>query len=1240
MTLETGYKDFMRWLRVTQDGSIGLGVWLPVLAVLYVLVTVTSTPAFAGRTKEVRAGNDTTFNRATIEVTYDDPLWFGSHTSTLTHGECSWMGHFLIRVCARLAEPIPEKFPNDAGYDPNNPDNNRGRENFGNRTGLEGDPRIQLCAYEDPCDGMDPPDGICLLWENNISPFHKHTPNQDAISMSNAILIGGAAAVVAGPFGIVAGMFTGAMVSLITSHFNHVVIETLGCVDVPMPPMPPEWCNDCWYVPYYPTPEIESAPDATFFDPAVKITICQNSESLRDPKELEKCSHEDAVVLESFELHPNLSNMTMRDGRPLYRECKVPSAPNDSRNFCAEVSTARPWETCVFREMSDGDRAMLACVDRPPEGQGIPKPTISQERDTFDGARVTIQYPDPGEGILQLREDPALFDGKEETVPNPDWTEHCGYLQQYEFCLFRPCEGDDGTSGPGSQCDNYEDYLCVSGYSPPYGVAINVNTGDVIEGTPNKENPVINAGEAEWIYQPPFCWERDPVTLDCKNYTGECCSMAPDPEDPSAIVDTCPGIVGPYTDEEGMCLHYVPHVGVDVYTLDTDPIDPACPTTTGETEPLDCRPKETVRPLTPKEMGMCLRVPDSNFLTIENGPTTFDYNVPNACGRVQVRMWAGGGRGHASGGGDSNDFSGGSGSYAQLELDVDPLDTIEFVVGGGSVGGGNWHGYPSCLAIADDPPVALNCNDVDAITVNPGKGHNVSVPVDSYGIGNAGVLPEGYDSGAWRWKGEDCQTGNSNAGCYIMDQTRHGYSGGHSGNGIHGPAGGNTPPWWWYINRALSVGPAGVNYHSRFSEGYIGCWPDGVRPHPRSIYTELPDEPLRPGGAQPQYTVNVSSYGTVGDFDAVTVTPMAETIYFGKINISGQDEFFIRSYNVDGELEAIPRMSSVTQSDGGEGFEMPESSGADPYIKLSDLKPSQELALARKHSVYNELAAKLDNWIADPSIAGLTEDIIQDTQIIAGGPLVGGLSVAAYANLSEFDAVEAVADTLFYAKIGGDYYLRSYDNSSPPELLPIPDTAGSAAMHVALTSLDPITDPAEEAEATENEAEANELVSAYDELIENLGQWLSGSIGTSQSNLILNGSRIVTGLSLYKAEGATVFEHRWPGAGGCSWDDPDDEPWGHGAHGRVEIKCIKGSGLIMDQVPCPATTQVVGYLNIETNTFEMETCTMPETPYGFYAPAGSCENTASTPAIFDASLGHRVRAFRAPPMCNNGSWVY
>ncbi len=203
------------------------------------------------------AGNASNGFNPAIKVTYKTQglfvNWYeisGDHSASLKHGECDWL--YGLRFCARNAWPVGLKVMSENqdltkpahGYEGLYNDDSCYRDKGGtcNRPKKE---QVRLCAYEDSMDGMDT--------DSKHNPFHKQYPRVS--DMGKAVADGAASGTALGGIlgtfvpgvgtviGAIVGAIFGPLIALIMSTYNHVVIMSLGCVDLPLLPPPPPYCS-------------------------------------------------------------------------------------------------------------------------------------------------------------------------------------------------------------------------------------------------------------------------------------------------------------------------------------------------------------------------------------------------------------------------------------------------------------------------------------------------------------------------------------------------------------------------------------------------------------------------------------------------------------------------------------------------------------------------------------------------------------------------------------------------------------------------------------------------------------------------------------------------------------------------------------------------------------------------------------------------------------------------------------
>lgn len=777
-----------------------------------------------GYSATVAPSPNSTYWSPELKVTLDNgmPPSNDSVSRNLGPGECSYMGWLATRICARITLPIGPRYPGDKGYDSDNPDNNKAKKNYGNNTGPEGNPRVQLCAYVDPCDGGDPPDGSCTI--NSHSPFHHNTPRENVLNNKDLIILGavsGAVLVGTAGLGVVAvapAIAFAYMIKAIMKNYNHVVMDNLGCVDISLAPLPPAWVHNAWTLQYAPNPNVEIGTNVdartlrvtggvSFFDPITAVKICRDKR-VSSSVVLLSCGDPNSILQETLLLDPNVANKKEVLGSSpteyVYEDCKestVALEDGSKRTYCARIMTAKPDKVCVFKK---GDAStnfkdiMIKCIDRP---GWMPKPLLFLEPDSVTSGKYQVQlkYPGYDSESLVLREDPAVKNNTPYSQLNPSWTANCGYLQQVEFCLKRPCKTEvfqttpSGEQTPAS-CSEYESSYCVHGFDAPYGVAVTTKSGAVIAGYPNIRQPAYKG----WVYNPAQCFQKDFATGKCINYAGKpnggvCCD---------AQLDNCLGVPAPFTNSDGACIQYVRNTTNDEFWIDSSSIfaptsdaQSKCamdrsymdPQNTGTN--VDCRPKVSIRPLEPREAGMCIGLPESEGILLKNGPYAGVYTVPPGCNRIQVRLWGGGGVGHSQDNGDAWDHSGGSGAYAMWELGVSEREQIQVNVGqGAQTEGGGANGRNSTISHW--------FGSTQQIFTVPGGGGSTDGEKCPYAT-TAGKYKGGQlDKRSWRWNSDACTTDSaqkSMASCYIYPETRDGIDGVCNGHSSRGPGGGQIP---------------------------------------------------------------------------------------------------------------------------------------------------------------------------------------------------------------------------------------------------------------------------------------------------------------------------------------------------------------------------------------------------------------------------------------------------------------
>ncbi len=624
---------------------------------------------------------NSSYFRPLVNINIERNGGLSGYTAQLGNGDCSFMGPVGVRVCARIEMPKGQLLPGDKGYDPNHPEKNAPGVNFGNDTGLQGNPRVRMCVFEDPMDGGDT--------NPDYEPYN-HDENKKADIPESAAMTGfegaaigvgataavtgtivaasaagaavgytaaGIAAATMGPVGIVVAATiliaagTMVLVAVLQEHHNHVVVGVLGCADVPISPLPPVWRNNAWKVTYYPDPDISISNDsgriATFFDPYVKVRVCKDSSVTSGRDKIISCSDSKAVDISGspFIINPNdqhqVPDPNHANAIPPITLFEDSVTVPDGRKFIANISVDNPKKVCVYKQLSStGNRVLINCFPRP---GWMPKPTIA-DGGYNNGQSLIVSYPSRTLNAppvpIKLTENPGYAGNGITFVMG--WTSDCNYLQQVRFCISRPCNDASITD---TTCPQFKPEACISGYEVPnLMVVADTKTNNAIQGPPNQMSNSIGS----YIYSPPQCMQKDNNGY-CLNYNtsclkydatntnclipladgsgGQCCTAPPIAGGQSP---NCPGVSGPYTGSGGTCLQYVRNVptGQDIYWYNSSYInnsDGACDNASSNsaqnqvTSSHDCRPVNTLRPLTPEELGMCISTPDSRNTYIKNG---------------------------------------------------------------------------------------------------------------------------------------------------------------------------------------------------------------------------------------------------------------------------------------------------------------------------------------------------------------------------------------------------------------------------------------------------------------------------------------------------------------------------------------------------------------------------------------------------------------------------------------------
>jgi hypothetical protein len=181
--------------------------------------------------------------------------WRGSVTLN-AFGECNQIG--IKRVCARFTTPCQNGNNRCCGSDSCSAPN----PNSSSCPNCKQTQAYRICAFEDPAIPFDPNDN-----NYKLMPFQQNSPAPPAVTGGDNLVALGAVVMAAGL--LVPGLGEGTMligaaimlaggimdlIQVITSTINYVVIQNVGCIDVPLAPSPPPFFSPL--VPPYPTPGV------------------------------------------------------------------------------------------------------------------------------------------------------------------------------------------------------------------------------------------------------------------------------------------------------------------------------------------------------------------------------------------------------------------------------------------------------------------------------------------------------------------------------------------------------------------------------------------------------------------------------------------------------------------------------------------------------------------------------------------------------------------------------------------------------------------------------------------------------------------------------------------------------------------------------------------------------------------------------------------------------------------------
>jgi hypothetical protein len=420
--------------------------------------------AFAGR--EVFVPEESTYFNPSIGVRYKVDMGFvsWSDSTVLSNGECGFVyTGALYRICARMAQA--GNYGNSTGTSScvAGTDQRQGMSGGGAVCG-----RSQLCAYEDPQDGMDT--------QTYVSPFHKNEENSGLSITEAAAGVGAAAAASGVLLGPAAAAMT--MAYFITGKHNHVVTIDIGCVDVPLATMPPPYIHnigDAIKSGMLPMVEpVTSNCDSTVDDvgsfeaPRIRVVVRENN----------RCKeHAD---LEVGGVCKGLSGF--------------------SRRFCAVISENDEMKVCAREE--SGSRRIAGCVNRPRP----PKPVVTRVLDADYKVTLDVSLGSPVQEAKSLPyKDPTSIAASQNSIEN------CKTLYGIPLCALKKCSEyrvtpEQATINGTASCKETEDRVCLDGFK--YGdLVVSEKTsggkpGKAVDGPPNECRPDVN-GVIDCVYYPP-----------------------------------------------------------------------------------------------------------------------------------------------------------------------------------------------------------------------------------------------------------------------------------------------------------------------------------------------------------------------------------------------------------------------------------------------------------------------------------------------------------------------------------------------------------------------------------------------------------------------------------------------------------------------------------------------------------------------------------------------------------------
>jgi hypothetical protein len=572
--------------------------------------------------------DESTWIKPKIDVQFR--TWAVSYPKfSLADGECYTVA--ALRFCARVAPPGTKE--KGTQYD-----------NYGNQTGATDNPRVQLCAYHDPLDGMD----------TNIdrSPHRWMEPNDENSKTGRAVGAAVGISFAAGlPFlafggpilSIFAGLI-GGIIMAIMANFNHYVFNNLGCVDLPVAKGPPAFCNNCWHTKYAVSPIIYLGYESTFLNPNVVLNFCFKDTANNGTQRKDPVQCDDSLL--NVKNSPAIERITLSPVGPTYADTKSVSFSyteageliNDKREFTARISTNNPSQICVFMTKDITGKASnieQGCIKRPGY---MPLPLMSRipPKSVDEDMKISVTFKEGSSEKIELVQSATNLQDAAQLNING-----CKTLNQINFCAERKCiSGGDASLG---SCKTWDNKVCLVGY----------NTAPLVVVDKIKDTPV-----AAGIVPPNNVNKHDQGrTFKNKNAYAERGKEGDNP------LDVIPNITLIQD-----ALVYDPAVADDSSYIDDT--------------------KYNLRQLNPEELGLCIHDPTPADFFEQRKAGTYQYAAPQSCKQIKVELW-GAGAGGTNGGGSGDDHGGGSGGYVNAFIPAKDGDKFTVVVGAGGLARAN-----------------------------------------------------------------------------------------------------------------------------------------------------------------------------------------------------------------------------------------------------------------------------------------------------------------------------------------------------------------------------------------------------------------------------------------------------------------------------------------------------------------------------------------------------------------------